>query len=59
MAGAEQPVSLPVSKIGSLYLLPVDWPGAPAPPSQWQRELETDTCFAFLVNCNMTLVRID
>eukprot|EP00961_Rhodomonas_salina_P216590 2925813-Rhodomonas_salina.2 len=31
MAGATEPVSLLVAKIGSLYLLPVYWPGAPIP----------------------------
>lgn len=55
MAGSDQPVSLPVAKIGSLYLLPVDWAGAPTPPTPWQRELDFDVEFSFLANCNMTL----
>eukprot|EP00961_Rhodomonas_salina_P192907 2602986-Rhodomonas_salina.3 len=56
MAGATEPVSLPVAKIGSLYLLPVYWPCAPIPDTPWQRELDVDVQFSMLANCgNLTL----
>eukprot|EP00961_Rhodomonas_salina_P229324 3099227-Rhodomonas_salina.2 len=56
MAGATEPVSLPVAKIGSLYLLPVYWPGAPIPDTPWQRELDVNVQFSMLANCgNLTL----
>eukprot|EP00961_Rhodomonas_salina_P075206 1009558-Rhodomonas_salina.1 len=42
MAGSDHPVSLPVAKIGSLYLLPVHWQGAPPPNTPWQHELDHD-----------------
>eukprot|EP00961_Rhodomonas_salina_P205737 2776940-Rhodomonas_salina.2 len=44
MAGSDHPVSLPASKISSLYLLPVHWQpeGAPPPNTPWQHELDHD-----------------
>jgi len=44
----DEPVKLPVTKIGRLYLLPIFWKGATPPPTPWQAALTSSpTEFSF------------
>lgn len=59
MVGSNAPVTLPVAKIGALFLLPVHWPGAPPPAHPWQAVSDPTNdghqLYSMLANGNLTL----